>query len=194
MAGRSKLFQNFLTAAQGAVGPAVTSGALTGGLSLLGGASPLNALLYGATDALASGGSVAAVRALRPKSPRKIIDLQTGKTRVEPGVSRLQTPINIAASVGTGIGVSSLLGEGVMPTDVSQSQQILQENIQRDLINTRLAGKYANPNALSPGTMFQMQGLEGTLLEGQLQQILNAGGGGVDLSGMEAEMRALAGV
>lgn len=193
MAGRTKLFQNFLTAAKGAAAPALTSGALTGGLSLMGGASPVNALLYGATDALASGGSVAAVRALRPKAPRKIIDLQTGKTRVEPGVSRLETPINIAASIGTGMGVSTLLGEGVIPTDVSQAQQILQENIQRDILNSQLAGKYANPNALSPGTMFQMQGLEGNLLEGQLQQILNAGGQ-IDFSGMESDMRAIVGV
>lgn len=194
MAGRAKLFQNFLTAAKDAVGPALMSGGLTGGMSLLGGASPINALLYGATDALASGGSVAAVRALRPKSPKKIIDLKTGKSRVEPGTSRLEVPVNIAASIGTGFGVSALLGEGVMPTDVSQAQQILQENIQRDLINSRLAGKYANANALSPGTMFQMQGLEGTLLDGQLQQILNAGTNGIDFSAMESDMRKIVGV
>ena len=64
------------------------------------------------------------------------------------------------------MGVNKLLGRDQPmppPTDILQSQQILQENIHRDMLNSELAGKYANLNAYSPGTMFQMQGLESTL-------------------------------
>jgi len=47
----------------------------------------------------------------------------------------------------------------VTPSNISQPQQIMQQNIQRDLINQGvLAGRMGTPNAYFPGTMLQAQG------------------------------------
>jgi len=149
--------------------PSLTSGALATGVSLLGGANPLQALATGAVDTAASAIPLGFLRKVSPKSytKRTLIDTKTGEKIVQQGTHDLETPLNIATSIGAGYLTSPLIygtGEQVAPTDTVQSQQILQENIQRDLLNSKLAGKYGMPNAYSPGTMFQMQGLEATLL------------------------------
>jgi hypothetical protein len=150
--------------------PALTSGALSSGVSLIMGASPMQALASGATDAVASGASLGLLRKMSPGAYRKrtLIDQKTGEKIVQPGQHPLEGTLNFATSVGTGYLVNPLIygspEQQVAPTDTVQSQQILQENIQRDLLNSKLAGKYGMPNAYSPGTMFQMQGLEATLL------------------------------
>lgn len=159
---RAKLFQGLLNVA----GPSLTSGALTTGVGLLGGDSLPVALTYGLADTLASAGSLAALKKFHPQPKIKKTNLKTGKTQIVEEDSPLSLPVNFGASVLTGMGVNKLLGRGqdyVTPTDVSQAQQILQENIQRDILNSTLAGKFANLNAYSPGTMFQTQGIEHTL-------------------------------
>jgi hypothetical protein len=142
-------------------GPALTSGGLTGGLALLGGSSPLNALAYGVADAAASGGSLALLRKLRPNSYRTqtLKDVDTGEVRTIQGTSKLEIPVNLGASIGTGALLSSAL-EGGNP----QSLQIAQQLEQRSVVNQLpLQQELAN---LSPGTMSQVPGME-------FQQLLN---------------------
>jgi hypothetical protein len=183
MAGKGRLFQALMNAVQ----PALTSGATVTGLSLLGGDSLQNALIYGGVDALTSGAVVGGVRALRPKPPQKIIDLKTGKSRLEPGRSRLELPLNWATSILVGGQVSKALNG-------DPYQQVLQENIQRDLLNSSLAGKFASRNAYSPGTMFQMQGLESTLPFSKAQREGMYDIGGIDIGAIGQDMGGIVGV
>ena len=192
---RGKLFEGLLRSAGQVATPAVTSGALTTGYSLLTGGSPGEALLFGLGDAVASGGSLAALRALRPGSyaKKQVRNLKTGKVETIGGSSRAEMPVNFLTSVGVGYGLSSLLGGGAPSTDYIQSQQILQQNVQRDILNGVLAGKYANPNSYSPETMFQTQGIEGTLLREQADEILNPRTS-FNINSLMAEMGGIAGV
>lgn len=182
--------------------PALTSGSLAGGFALLGGANPLQALASAATDAVASGASVGLLRTLSPKSyaKRTLIDPRTKEKVVQQGSHPLEGWLNFGTSVGTGYLMNPIIyGTGaienqVMPTDTVQAQQILQENIQRDLLNTRLAGKYALPNAYSPGTMFQMQGLESTIPGALTQRENMYEMPGANLASLQRDMGAIVGV
>lgn len=127
---------------------ALVSGGLNTGLSMMGGADPLTALAYGGVDALASAGSLGLVRGFRPKGTQTVI--RTGKNgkqikTKEPIRSKLEMPVNIAASVASTIPVTALLGaeQGVQG---AQSNQILQQQAQRAAVNNSpiqgLAGAY----------------------------------------------------
>jgi len=153
---RGKLFQSLLNTAKQVATPALTSGALSTGVSLLGGSNPLTALAYGLGDTIASGGSVAAVRALRPKSyqQRRVRDLNTGKIETINKTSRAETPVNFLTSVGTGYGLSSILEPRPVPTNYSQEQQIMAQMVERAQINDLPI------QAVAPGTQFQMAGME----------------------------------
>jgi len=127
---------------------ALVSGGLNTGLSMMGGADPLTALAYGGADALASAGSLGLVRGFRPKGTQTVI--RTGKNgkqikTKEPIRSKLELPVNIAASVASALPVTALLGteQGVQG---AQSNQILQQQAQRAAVNNvpiqGLAGAY----------------------------------------------------
>jgi len=153
---RGKLFQSLLNTAKQVAAPSLMSGGLTTGMSLLTGSDPVTALAYGVGDTLASGGSVAAVRALRPKSyqQKRIKNLDTGKVETTTKGSRLELPANIAASIGTGYGLSSILEPRPVPTNYSQEQQIMAQMVERAQINDLPI------QAVAPGTQFQMAGME----------------------------------
>jgi hypothetical protein len=141
--------------------PALTSGALAGGLSLIGGANPLQALASGAVDVAADVVTLGALRKLSPKSytKRTLIDKNTGEKIVQQGSHPLETPLNIAASIGAGYATSPLIyGTG-------QAQQIAQQVDQRALVNNLSQGQL-----LSPGTNFQMAGMPDPE---DFQQLLN---------------------
>lgn len=160
MAGGA-LFSRLLNAAKQVAAPALTSGGLTGGLALLGGSSPVNALAYGVADAAASGGSLALLRKLRPGSykTQTLKNVDTGEITTTQGTSKLEIPVNLVASIGTGTLLSSAL-EGGNP----QSLQIAQQLEQRSVVNQLpLQQELAN---LSPGTMSQVPGTE-------FEQLLN---------------------
>lgn len=142
-------------------GPALMSGGLTGGLALIGGSSIPNALAYGLADTAASGGSLALLRKLRPGSykTQTLKDLDTGEIKTTQGSSRLEIPVNLAASIGTGAAVGSILEPMNM-----QSATIAQQLEQRSAVNQLpLAQELSN---LSPNTMSQVPGIE-------FQQLLN---------------------
>ena len=154
------------------VGEALMSGGINTGLSLLTGANPAEALLYGGADALASGASLGAVRKLNNSGIRKKLGLRElgtqtitrdGKSVTTPVRSKLEIPANLAASVASTVPVSMLLGaeQGVQG---AQTKQIDQQTLQRAIVNNapnQLSGAYM------PDTLLQNIGLpsRGTLLE-----------------------------
>ncbi len=190
-----KLFQQLLKFAaknKDVARDALGSGGLSTGLSLLSGADPGTALKYGLADVAASYPATMAVRKLRPGTTRMVQDPKTKKMVEEKVRSKLEMPVNIGASVLSGIAVAG--GEmPVTPSNISQSQQIMQQNIQRDLINEGvLAGRLGTPNAYFPGTMLQAQGLEGTYMRQQLEEMMKPQQ--YDLGGIAANMGAIVGV
>ena len=135
------------------VGEALMSGGLNTGLSLMAGANPVEALLYGGADAIASGASLGAVRKLRNKGMQTVT--RNGRTITEPVRSRLEVPVNIAASVASTIPVTMLLGQE-QGAQGAQTRQVDQQTVQRAVINNapnQLAGAYM------PATLLQNIGL-----------------------------------
>ena len=153
------------------VGEALTSGGINTGLMLMSGANPAEALLYGGADALASGASLGLVRKIRGSRPVTNVlgELGTqtiekgGKKITKPMQSKLEWPVNIAASVASMAPVNMLLG-AEQGAQGAQTKQIDQQTIQRAVVNAapnQLAGAYM------PDTLLQNTGLpsRGTLLD-----------------------------
>ena len=190
---------NFVTKNKDVAHNALVSGGLNTGLSLLSGADPGTALKYGLADVAASYPATLAVRKLRPGTTRMVQDPKTKKMVEEKVRSKLEMPVNIGASVLSGIAVAG--GEmSVTPSNISQQQHIMQQNIQRDSQNIQhdlinqgvLAGRMGTPNAYFPGTMLQAQGLEGTYMRQQLEKMMQPQQ--YDLGNVAANMGAIVGV
>ena len=182
---------NLIKKNPGVAADAGISAALTTGMGLLAG-DPGAALKYGAADFLFSYPATLAVRGLRPKAKVQIQDMATGKTRTENPRSALEVPANIGASVLSGLAVSSLEKPYIPPQDQAlQQQQILQQNVQRDLINKGMLAGGA-PNSYFPGTMLQAQGLENVALRSALEDALNPQQ--YDIAGIGRQMGAIVGV
>lgn len=182
---------NFIKKNPGVAADAGVSAALNTGLGLLSG-NPGAALKYGAADFLFSYPATLAVRGLRPKAKRQMKDMATGEIITDNPRSKLEIPANIGASVLSGMAVSSLEQPYIPPQDQAlQQQQIVQQNVQRDLINKGMLAGGA-PNSYFPGTMLQAQGLENITLRNALQDALNPQQ--YDIAGIDREMRAIIGV
>ena len=182
---------NLIKKNPGVAADAGVSAALTTGMGVLAG-DPVSALKYGAADFLASYPATLAVRGLRPKAKRQMKDMATGKIITDNPRSALEIPANIGASVLSGMAVSSLEQPYIPPQDQAlQQQQIVQQNVQRDLINKGMLAGGA-PNSYFPGTMLQAQGLENITLRNALQDALNPQQ--YDIAGIDREMRAIIGV
>lgn len=139
--------------------PALTSGAFTGGMSLLTGSTPLQALATGAVDTAASAIPLAGLRKLSPKSYQKrtLIDPKTKETVVQQGSHPLDTPLNIVTSLGASYATAPLIYG-------NQQEQIQQQLMQRSVVNQLpIQEELAY---LSPGTMSQVSTTE-------FQQLLN---------------------
>lgn len=191
---KGQVFQGLLNLIKknpGVAADAGISAALTTGMGLLAG-DPGAALKYGAADFLFSYPATLAVRRLRPKSPIQIKDMATGKIRTENPRSALEVPANIGASILSGVAVSSLEQPYIPPQDQAlQQQQIVQQNVQRDLINKGMLAGGA-PNSYFPGTMLQAQGLESLTLRSAMQDAMNPQQ--YDIAGIGRQMGAIVGV
>ena len=125
------LFAGFMNALR----PALMSGGITTGLSMMMGESLPTALLYGAADTLGSAAAVGGVRALRPGKNVEIKDLKTGKVTQQYQGSGLETPANFLASIGTGnlvsaaLGRPSLFGPGRETPQQHQSQSLQEADL-----------------------------------------------------------------
>ena len=182
---------NFIKKNPGVAADAGVSAALTTGMGVLAG-DPVSALKYGAADFLASYPTTLAVRGLRPNAKRQMKDMATGEIITDNPRSKLEIPANIGASVLSGMAVSSLEQPYIPPQyQALQQQQIVQQNVQRDLINKGMLAGGA-PNSYFPGTMLQAQGLENITLRNALQDALNPQQ--YDIAGIDREMRAIIGV
>ena len=98
----------------------------------------------------------------------EVTDPKTGaKTMVKERVrSKLETPVNIGASVLSGIPVALMQGGGEQVQQNAQSVQVAQQNLQRSAVNGMpLAGTYL------PGTM--MQDTNNPANSAMYQQLLN---------------------
>lgn len=143
-------------------------GLLTGG--------PVEAVAYGAGDFLLNYPVLRAARKAFPGKQQLIKDVATGKEISSYAPSAQEQIANVAASLGSGALISSVLSPRVplgqpdaqeflaqqmqqmVPANVSQTQQTNQQLAQRSYVN-RLP---LNQLSLSPNTMYQMQGIEQT--------------------------------
>ena len=176
------------------VGQSLGSGAINTAGGLLTGMDPLSALTYGVADTAASAGSLGLVRGLsKSKGKQKIIRTSPdGKetTTIEPIPSSYELPINVLASLGTGIGLSAL-GVGMSPQGIqgSQQSQIVQQQTQRAAVNqdpSLLAGAYM------PYTNFQNLGMPSS--RARLEQLMNDSGPSFDMAGYEKGMQQILGL
>jgi len=141
--------------------PSLSSGAFATGMSLLTGGSPIQAVATGLVDTAASAAPLLALRKLNPGAygKRVLIDKNTGKEIVQNVTSPLETPLNIASSIGAGFLANPVIYGG-------QEQQMSQQVMQRSLVNQLPMQE----QMLSPGTQFQMAGLPPT---DDFQNLLN---------------------
>lgn len=126
----------------GDVAKAVVPGsALAAGFGLLEG--PTAAATYGLMDLAAAFPATMAARGLTRNVKNPLVR------------GTVENVANIGASLGSTVAASNLLyGNRPVPTDMSQSQQIMQEMGQRAAINN------LDVQAVAPGTQFQTAGIE----------------------------------
>ncbi len=135
-----------------------TGSALSAGFgTLMGG--PVTGAAYGAADFLASYPATLAARKLG-QNITKPVNVFGMKVAPETVRGTLEGGVNLGASLVSPVLVEPLLSKPqVEPTVVSQEQQIMEQMEQRAAINQMQV-----PQAVAPGTQFQMQGLESTFL------------------------------
>jgi hypothetical protein len=126
--------------------------------TVLGG--PVAGVGYAAGDFLLNYPVVAGARKLFPGATETVIDA-AGKSATRYVPSRVEQGVNLAASLASApltdlVTGGALLPQQVTPADMSQTQQIYQQSLQRQNVND------LKTQALSPGTQYQMQGLEHT--------------------------------
>jgi hypothetical protein len=141
------------------VGNVATGSALTAGFGLLAG-GPKAAAAYGAADFLAAYPATLLARKLGSKITKPVMGIAP-KT-LQGG---LETVANLGASIVSPVVVDAVISKSLYPetaqqNNLSQQQQVTQEMQQRAAING-----LQNPQLVSPGTQFQMQGLEQTFLQ-----------------------------
>ena len=141
------------------VGNVATGSALTAGFGLLAG-GPKAAAAYGAADFLAAYPATLLARTLGSKITKPVMGIAP-KT-LQGG---LETVANLGASIVSPVVVDAVIGKSLYPetaqqSNLSQQQQVAQEMEQRAAINGA-----RNPQLVSPGTQFQMQGMEQTFLQ-----------------------------
>ena len=141
------------------VGNVATGSALTAGFGLLAG-GPKAAAAYGAADFLAAYPATLLARALGQRITKPVMGIAP-KT-LQGGLEMVS---NLGASIVSPVVVDAVMGKSLYPetaqlNNLSQQQQLTQEMEQRAAINGA-----QNPQLVSPGTQFQMQGLEQTFLQ-----------------------------
>lgn len=140
------------------VGNVATGSALTAGFGLLGG-GPKAAAAYGAADFLTAYPATLLARKLGSKITKPVMGIAP-KT-LQGG---LEMAANLGASVVSPLAADAVAGRALYPEtaqgNVPQQQQVAQEMAQRAAING-----LETPQLVSPGTQFQMQGLEQKFLQ-----------------------------
>jgi hypothetical protein len=151
------------------VGNVAAGSALSAGFGMMSG-GPAMGLAYGVGDLVTALPLTAAARKLRPPKTRRV-EVAPGKFEPENVPSRLETAANIGGSLVSPFATEALVGglmpqSQVVPTQVSQEQQIMQQMMQRQAVNNLDV-----PQSVAPGTQFQAQGIEQTFLNDYQQQV-----------------------
>lgn len=151
------------------VGNVAAGSALAAGFGMMGG-GPGVGLAYGVGDLLTALPATALARKIRPPKSRRV-EVAPGKFESELVPSRLETAANLGGSLISPFVTEAIAGRflpqpEIVPTQVSQEQQIMQQMMQRQGVNDLQV-----PQAVAPGTQFQAQGIEQTFLDQYRQQV-----------------------
>ena len=151
------------------VGNVAAGSALSAGFGMMSG-GPVAGLAYGLGDLATALPLTALARKARPPKSRRV-EVAPGKFESENVPSRLETAANIGGSLVSPLATEALMGglmtqPQVTPTQISQEQQIMQQMMQRQAINSLEV-----PQSVAPGTQFQAQGIEQTFLDDYHQQV-----------------------
>lgn len=148
----SKTSRDAAVAALPGAGLNLAMGTLVGG--------PVAGAAYAAGDFLLNYPVVAAARRLAPGAEIAVKNVRTGKITKEYRPSNVEQGLNLAASLASAplvdIATQGALYPQVTPTNQSQEEQLYHQLKQRQALNNLQA------QALAPGTMYQMQGIEQT--------------------------------
>jgi len=143
---------------------AIPGAIMTTGFNLIGGVSPMTSVIAGALDlGLNVGGTKLAGRyAPGRQGTLSYVDSATKKTvtRTEYMPSGPQAVVQAIAPIASSALVMPLIQQQMQDeqkNEMDQTVSLQQQAVQRQLINGNLT------QALSPGTQFQLQGLEQTL-------------------------------
>ena len=135
-----------------------TGSVLTGTLGTMF-SGPVAGTAYGAADFLASYPATLAARKLS-QGITKPVNILGRQVKPETVRGAIEGGANLGASLVSPVLVEPFLGRlQVEPTIISQEQQIMEQMAQRAAVNQMQV-----PQAVAPGTQFQMQGLESTFL------------------------------
>jgi hypothetical protein len=164
----SKLLQ-YASKNKDLVGSVAAGSALSAGFGAMAG-GPGVGLAYGLGDIATALPLTAAARKLRPPKTRRV-EVAPGKFEPENVPSRLEHAANIGGSLLSPLATEAVMGglipqPQVTPTQISQEQQIMQQMMQRQAINSLEV-----PQSVAPGTQFQAQGIEQTFLDDYQQQV-----------------------
>jgi len=151
--------------------PGAAVNALIGGIA----AGPAGALGYGVGDFLLNYPLMRVARRLSPATKELVTNVKTGKVTERLSPSGLEQGANMAASLLSPLTTDFVTGGSLLPkapqaleantstrsqqtipTDQSQSAQVLQALRQREMLNN----VSSNTMPLSPGTLFQTGGVD----------------------------------
>ena len=139
----------------------IPSAVLTTGFNLIGGANPLTALAAGAIDLGINYGGMQLAGKYSPGNLGKLSYTDPKGNVVEHNQfipSRMQRGIQMVSPIASSLAIMPLLqAQQEQPTQMDQTVETNQQLLQRQYVNNM------GPQMVSPGTNFQLAGLESTM-------------------------------
>jgi len=139
----------------------IPSAVLTTGFNLIGGANPLTALAAGALDLGINYGGMQLAGKYSPGNLGKLSYTDPKGNVVEQNQfipSRMQRGVQMVAPIASSLAIMPLIqAQQEQPTQMDQTVETNQQLLQRQYINNM------GPQMVSPGTNFQLAGLESTM-------------------------------
>jgi len=144
------------------LGSSVPGAIMVAGFNMLGGVDPMTSLAAGAMDLGINYGGMKLAGRLSPGRMGTLSYQQDGKTVTRPEFmpSRAQGLVQGVSPIISSLAAMPMIQNSLIQKqqeDIDQTVSMQQQALQRELVNGLQA------QALSPGTQFQMQGLEQTI-------------------------------
>jgi hypothetical protein len=144
------------------LGSSVPGAIMVAGFNMLGGVDPMTSLAAGAMDLGINYGGMKLAGRLSPGRMGTLSYQQDGKTVTKPEFmpSRAQGLVQGVSPIISSLAAMPMIQNSLIQKqqeDMDQTVSMQQQALQRELVNGLQA------QALSPGTQFQMQGLEQTI-------------------------------